>query len=81
MRDRLFRALVGRVTDVAVLAAFLAVVALAYGAFFIGAGRMMASPVPEFADFYQPGQNPWAKAVVEPQPPERLAVAARHRAR
>jgi hypothetical protein len=80
MRDRSFRALLGRLTDVAVLAAFLALAAFAYGAFFIGAGRMMASPVPEFANFYQPGQNPWTNAA-PPPPQERLTVATRHRIR
>ncbi len=74
MRDPQFRATLRRLADMALLAAFLALAAVCYGAFFLGAGRMMISPVPEFSDFYQTGQNPWAGAIAEPGPQQRFAA-------
>lgn len=83
MRDTGFRARLRRVADAALLAAFLALTAVAYGAFFIGVRQFMTTPVPEFSDFYQSGKNPWAAAITEPAAPLRLAntAAGKHGAR
>lgn len=72
------RAALGRATEVALVAAFLALSAFAYGAFFIQAGEVMTTSVPtEFSDFYRSGQNPWSGAIIEPTPPQdRLAGRA-----
>jgi hypothetical protein len=74
MRGSRFRAKLRRLADFALLAAFLTLTAVAYGVFLTGAGRMMLSPVPEFADSYQSGRNPWAAATAAPAPPSRLAA-------
>lgn len=64
-------ALLSRLTDIAIVAAFLALSVVAYGAFFIGAGRIMTPGVTrEFAEFYSPGSNPWTGVVVDPVPPQ-----------
>lgn len=78
MLDPCRRAMLRRLADAAMLAAFLALSVFAYGALLIGAGRSILAPAPaQFADFYQPGQNPWSGAIIEPVPPqERFASAA-----
>jgi hypothetical protein len=75
MLDPCRRTTLGRLADVALLATFLILSIFAYGALFIGAGRAITAPAPsEFADFYQPGQNPWSGAIAEPvAPQERFA--------
>lgn len=71
------RATLSHLADVAMLAAFLGLSVFAYGAFFIGAGRVMTAPAPsQFADFYQPGQNPWSGAVTVPMAPQERFVSA-----
>lgn len=78
MLDPRWRARLGRMADVAMVAAFLALTVFAYGALFVGAGKFVTVSAPsEFADFYQPGQNPWSGVVVEPAPPrEQFASTA-----
>jgi hypothetical protein len=68
MRALRFRARLRRLADLALLGAFLTLTAIAYGVFLAGAGRMMLSPVSQFSDFYQSGQNPWAGVTLEPAP-------------
>ncbi|MGO8918964.1 MAG: hypothetical protein ACLQJR_23940 [Stellaceae bacterium] len=76
MLDRHRRAMLGRLADVALVAAFLALSAFAYGELSVGASRVVAAPAPlRFSDFYWPGQNPWAGAVIEPAPHERFVSA------
>ncbi len=56
-----------RLLDIALVAAFLATTAVAYGAFFVTAGGMIGSPgAQQFSDFYLPDRNPWAGTVTEP---------------
>ncbi len=68
MRERR-RRVFERAADIAIVVALLALSAFAYGRVSIGIGTLMesASGV-EFTDLYQPGQNPWAGALVEPMP-------------
>lgn len=83
MFDRNHRATLARLADMVILASFIGLSAFAYDEFFVGAGQLMtASSRMEFADFYRPGENPWAGAMIEPaEPGGRFAsLAPSHRA-
>jgi hypothetical protein len=77
MRDRQLRAMLRRLGDAALLVAFLALTIFAYGVFFVGASRMLISPVPQFSNFYQMGQNPWAGALTQPASQQQVASTGR----
>ncbi|HUH84887.1 MAG TPA: hypothetical protein VLX85_09760 [Stellaceae bacterium] len=77
------RAELGRVTEVVLVVAFLALSTVAYGTFFVEAGDVMTASVPaDSTDFYRAGENPWTSAIVTPTPSqEQLAGRAPRRSR
>lgn len=61
------RLTMARAADIAILASFLALSAFAYDRLFAGIGETMTtSGGVAFTDFYRPGQNPFAGAIIVP---------------
>lgn len=80
MLDPFWRARLSLLAEVALVAAFLVLSVSAYGVMLLGARKVVTAPTPaEFTDFYQPGQNPWNSAIIEPSQ-ERFANAGAARA-
>ncbi len=65
------RAAFGRLRDAALVVAFLALSAIAYGVLFADADEVMTARVQsQFSDVYRPGQSLWTGVVIAPAPPQ-----------
>jgi hypothetical protein len=69
MLDENRRTQLGRAADIGVVAAVLGLAIFAYAELSLKLEQLAPAPaVPVFAELYQPGQNPWAGAIIEVKP-------------
>lgn len=81
MLDQPRRSQLGRAADIAAVAGVLGLALFAYAELSFKVEQLTeAFSQPAFAELYQPGQNPWAGAVIEAKPAQLryASIARRH---